>query len=707
MGLIDFVKRITRREYGDGETGQDRTIAAIMSRVANSDSARASRTNMGQYLGRYADQAWIYSCINIIQTKAAGVPLKVYRRVGKEDEEQIDHPIKVLLDGANPFMSGYDLRESLHGFKELVGNAYWLLDMFIDGKPTEIYALNPSRIRIIADKKHNITGYAYELKPGIVDQVFAPEEILHFKKWNPLDDFYGLAPICAARDSSDMMMFSDQYNKAFFKNGAEPGGILTSEQSIDDDEKKRIASAWKKLHQGVRKSHRVAILDGGLKFDRMGATHQEMAFGDLKRMTREDVLTVFNMPPIMVGVFDEANYSNAREQRQIFWKDCIIPRLRKVESVLNERFVKQWDASLFLKHDLSGVEDLAEDAGEKARTDSYNVNAGILTANEIRRTKNLPDVPWGDTWWAPMGLSPVNNVTGELPDTPEPAPAPEPPPPPAKNKATPEPLTPAPDQNKMRREAQWIKYKNLVERQERRWAPVLRRLFNEQEREVIGNVRDSGWQKILNQNKLEKMKRVKQSLDVIIFDRVKARTVFRHDGTRLMTETIQASAKKEIDDFDLGIDFNLEDHNVQSWIHSKAFKFSDEVNATTEDSLRSNLEEAIANGETLSQVEERIANVFDIARGSRTAMIARTEVISASNEGAMASYKQSGVVEASEWVTSRDNRVRDEHQIDGETVELGAVFSNGLEYPGDPHGEPGNVINCRCTIAPVTKKADE
>lgn len=88
-------------------------------------------------------------------------------------------------------------------------------------------------------------------------------------------------------------------------------------------------------------------------------------------------------------------------------------------------------------------------------------------------------------------------------------------------------------------------------------------------------------------------------------------------------------------------------------------------------------------------------------------MIARTEVISASNEGAMASYKQSGVVEASEWVTSRDNRVRDEHQIDGETVELGAVFSNGLEYPGDPHGEPGNVINCRCTIAPVTKKADE
>jgi SPP1 gp7 family putative phage head morphogenesis protein len=462
------------------------------------------------------------------------------------------------------------------------------------------------------------------------------------------------------------------------------------------------------------------FLDGGLKFQSSASTHQDMQFGDLKRMTREDVLTVFNMPPIMVGVFDEANYSNAREQRRIFWVDCIVPRLRKIESVLNERLVKPYEASLIVKYDLSGIEDLADDLDQRSRADSLNVNAGIVTINEVRKLRNLPQVPWGDTWYAPFGLAPVTlppvgDPSAPIPDDGSDDPASQDPatdPAKALKSAQEEPAPSLPDPvledpKKVRRDQIWMRYKGLTERLESHWSPVMRQLFTDQEREVIAKVREMDWKKSLNQNRLDRFKNIKQTVDVILFDRNKSRTVFRKDAHRLMTYTVNASAKEQIDDNNLGIDFNITDPNVTAWVNSKSFKFAEEVNRTTEDALRDELVDAINNGDSLSQVEDRIASVFDIARGSRTAMIARTEVISASNEGAFESYKQSGLVSNVEWITSRDNKVRDEHQIDGETVGIGLNFSNGLKYPGDPAGEPGNVINCRCTISPVVDKGGE
>lgn len=716
MGFRDlFTRKKAAVVEGDGP------LATLLRNYIQSESPRMTQANMADFLGRYADQAWVFTCIKIIQTKAASVPLKVYRN-NSADEEQLeeikDHPLQKLLNTVNPFMNGYDLLEAHHGFMELAGNSYWLKDKITpDGFANELYPLNPSRIAIKTDDKGVVVTYDYSVTPGKVTKKFTPDEILHFKTWNPLSDHYGLAPICSARDSADTIMFSDQYNKAFFKNGAEPGGFLTSEKSIDEADRKRLSAIWKKLHQGVRKAHSVAVLDDGLKFTPSTASHKDMAYGELKRMSREDVLTVFQMPPCMVGVFDEANYSNAREQRRIFWQDCILPRLAKLESVLNERLAKQYGPDIVVKHDISKVEDLAADTDLRARADASNVQAGIMTINEVRKQKNLEPVAWGDTWYVPFGLSPVGSGPTEVPPSADPAkPTPaEPPVPPEKlqlplksKDAVDEPIDPM----VVRRDNIWVKYKGFTERMERKWQPVMRSLFNDQEREVINKLRDSDWKKTLNQSKLDRHKNLKVHIDLILFDRLHSRTVFRRDSSKLMTETIAAAAAKEIADYDLGISFDLLDHNVTSWVNSKAFKFADEVNLTTEEALRSELTDAIKEGESVAKVEDRIARVFDIARGSRTAAIARTEVGSASNAGAVESYKQADVEEM-EWISSRDADVRHpdakhpdtpDHTIDGETIKVsGGLFSNGLRYPGDPAGEANNVINCRCGTAPVVK----
>ncbi len=673
-------------------------------------SPRPTVHNMGQYLGRYADQAWVYSCIRIIQTKAASVPLKIYKIVDGKKKEQPDHRLKRLIDKANPFMEGYDLFEGTYGFEELTGNAYWLLDSFFGGLPTEIFLMNPSRVRIVADKDKYITGYTYEVQPGVNKLTMDISEVLHFKKWNPLDDFYGLAPLSAGRDASDTMMFADRFNKNFFLNSAEPGGILTTEGSLEQEQAERIGIAWKKMHGGVRKSSRIAVMEGGIKYQPVASSHKDMRFPELKKMTREDVLTVYGVPPVMVGVFDEADYANAKEQRRIFWLDTIVPRLKKSASVINERLIRPYDPSVVAAYDLSEVEEIQEDAELQAKTDATLTEAGIVTINEVRKRRNFVSVSWGDTWNAPFNLTPIDGdreteAGGEKIED-------------GRREAKKDgkgsklggsqeetsTIEKEEDAGKKRRDLHWIEFKGFTEAHERRWMPELRRLFNAQEREVIANLRDSETERSLNQIKLDGMKTFHQKIEEFLFDKSESLKAWRKAGEKLISFTLLDKAKEEITKFSLNIDFNLKNPLVSEWIKEKAFIFSQEINQKTDKDLRKALQEGINAGESIGEIEKRIEDVFDIARGVRTRRIARTEVISASNKGAFEAYVQSGIISEIEWVSSRDAKVRPEHQIDGQKTKIGVPFSNGLKHPGDPSGSAGNVINCRCTTAAVVEE---
>lgn len=669
-------------------------------------SPRPNENNVPATLNRYADQAWVYACVSIIQSKGAGVPLKVYRQVGDHYDEVPDHPIKRLLDSVNPFMNGYDLLESMWGYLDTVGNAFWLLDNIVGGKPTEIYPLNPAYVRVKVDPKTGPTGYEYRVNSTNV--TFPPEQIVHLHYWNPWNEFWGMPPLSAGRDAADMLQSADRYNSAFFANSAEPGGVLSTDKPLQSDARTRIEEAWKKSHQGSRKAHRIAMLEGGLKWQPTSMSQKDMQFAELKRMSREDVLAVFRIPPVMVGVFDEANYSNAREQRRIFWMDCMLPRFRKVESVLNEFLVKPYDANVIVRFDTSEVEELQADAKLQAESDQINTASGILTINEVRSRRKLKAVPWGDTWNAPAGVYPIEDhgapaVPGAGDPNP-PDPSGEPPVPTGDNQGgkTDEGRT---NKGVLRRSATWQRFKVQTETMERRWYPPLRKLFNGQEREVIANLRKH-WEPTKRQAILNGVKAVKQDLSVILFERGEARKRFQKEGRRLIELALAEKAKEEINNYDLP-EFQVLNPRTITWIETKAFKFANEINLTTENALRRELEEAVTAGEAISDVEKRIENVFDIARGPRTEMIARTEVISASNRGAVEAYEQSRVVEGIEWVSSRDGKVRDEHQIDGEAVPLGHSFSNGLKFPGDPEGEASLVINCRCTTAPVISKGKE
>ena len=117
--------------------------------------------------------------------------------------------------------------------------------------------------------------------------------------------------------------------------------------------------------------------------------------------------------------------------------------------------------------------------------------------------------------------------------------------------------------------------------------------------------------------------------------------------------------------------------------------------------IQSAVLQGILQGESMDKIARRMRDVcgMDARAAIRNA---RTATTGAENAGRLASMNRAlglGVQLKKLWLATRDSRTRDSHVLlDGELREVNEKFSNGCMHPGDPHGAPAEVYNCRCAM---------
>ncbi|MDE5861231.1 MAG: phage head morphogenesis protein [Ruminococcus sp.] len=120
--------------------------------------------------------------------------------------------------------------------------------------------------------------------------------------------------------------------------------------------------------------------------------------------------------------------------------------------------------------------------------------------------------------------------------------------------------------------------------------------------------------------------------------------------------------------------------------------------------INSTIALGIVNGELIDEIARRVGKIADSDRVSAT-RTATTMFTTAQNAGRMDGYRRCqkmGMTLKHRWLSANDKHTRDSHRaINGQIVAIGEKFSNGLEYPGDPQGNPAEVYNCRCCTVPV------
>jgi len=127
-----------------------------------------------------------------------------------------------------------------------------------------------------------------------------------------------------------------------------------------------------------------------------------------------------------------------------------------------------------------------------------------------------------------------------------------------------------------------------------------------------------------------------------------------------------------------------------------------QISSTTESQIRQIVQDGASDGLSVDEIARKLRQNAPILAGVRAAIIARTETHSASQWAQVTAIRDTGLQLRKEWVAAADDRTRFDHSVaNGQIVGQDESFTVGgeqLEFPGDPAGSAGNVINCRCVL---------
>jgi len=181
--------------------------------------------------------------------------------------------------------------------------------------------------------------------------------------------------------------------------------------------------------------------------------------------------------------------------------------------------------------------------------------------------------------------------------------------------------------------------------------------------------------------------------------------VIKKEGDLL---TRQAEGKKAL----MPIGYNEEMIAIiEAYFRLHNLSMVSEINDTMKEWILKQLIDAQQTGRSIQDVAKSM--LVDDFPAKRAIVIARTETIKAANFGAVQGAKKTGFETEKLWIAARDNRTRriprDNYShvaMDGKTVPMDQPFlvpmlNGGFDevmQPGDPKADPGDVIQCRCTV---------
>jgi HK97 family phage portal protein len=309
--------------------------------------------NDERYLNTYGEVGTIFAIVSRIAAAQAAVPWHLYRKAKsglKEDRVEVtSHAALDLWNKPNPFMPRQEFVEVFAQHLELVGETDWVIGKF-GTIPVELWPVRPDRITPVPDPYTFLKGYIYRGPEG-QDVPLDLNELIQVKMPNPLDPYRGLGPIQSILTTIDTEKYSAEWNRNFFLNSAEPGGIIEVDHLLEDKEFDQLTRRWREQHKGVSKAHRVAVLENGAKWVDRKFTMRDMQFAELATIGRDKALEAFGFPKAMLGIAEDVNRANAEAAEYLFAKWLTVPRLERIKGSLNHDLLPMFTGGEGLEFD--------------------------------------------------------------------------------------------------------------------------------------------------------------------------------------------------------------------------------------------------------------------------------------------------------------------------------------------------------------------
>lgn len=343
----------------------------------------------------------VWACINLISQTVATLPFRHYLKTKDDNRIRLDSKLDFILNNEpTQDYSGFTFKEIMTAAAVLHGNAYAEISRDANGECNGLWYIPTQNVQPYFDTDTESVWYAIyagDYRGSKPYMGIPARNMLHILGLS-YDGLAGYSPLYLQRETFALHLASQRYGASFFKNGARPAGIIKFPNKLSPEAKDGLRRSWDSFHSGAGNTGRVAILEGGLDFQKLQLDPEEAQFLQTQRYSREEIASIFRVPPSLIGAADA---SDNIEAVSLQFLRSLQPWLCRWEQEISRKLI--YNMAEYVEVDTKTV--LRTDIKTRYESMAIGRQWGWLSAGDCRRLENLnSDVPGMEDYLKPMNM---------------------------------------------------------------------------------------------------------------------------------------------------------------------------------------------------------------------------------------------------------------------------------------------------------------
>ena len=681
-----------KAETGVTWVGPVSNIQLLGAGIARPDAEKLTRAIV------FATSAYCYTAMLWRASRVGEAPLAVYRE-GPDGEEWLpEHPASAFLAEPRLDVGMGELLAKSQMYRDLFGACVWVLDRRADGRVAQAVPFSGEDVKTYADPRTGAIFGRYEVRVGGGTWIAKrPEDVVHFRDVDPLSWRTPVSKVDAALTTLDLGHHTTRIVRSLLQKAVFPGGVISADPTWKptDAEFRLWIEQMKAWHTGPAKTGEPLFTNGGTTYTPVSRNMADLIPDEVLDRVEATVGAVFGTPPVVLGWLSgmkNSPWSQMSEARRQAYEDTIEPIWRDVETRLSRALLSPEERArgYLVRFDTSKVKALAEDEERKVRIAASA--SSFWTVNEARvytGQEPLDDGdPRGEEIPGLVSLAIADSIGGGDGG------GSSAPPPDDEGGAT----VPADDGGKGlawrndTKDLLWLLFDLETKVDEPAWERRVFAYLQDEKAEVLRLARSTLKAEKADPGPLDPTSAArfrKLVAEAIVANEGKLRTTVYPLVLSTGTKGVRRLGTR------LSLGFDVLQPGLLDYAAEEADFLVRAMGKTTGEAVAGAVQAGLAAGESVAALTKRLSDLpaFDRARAKLVARTETTRSWNGAQRRSLSRYsKENGRKAVKSWLSSRDDRVREEHidLDDGKEIGIDETFRNGLREPGEP--------NCRCTL---------
>ncbi len=393
------------------------------------------------YADLYRSQVWVYVVVSKLTELQTALPLKVYRRADRGREDASDSPYGRLLATPSSKMDTHSWRTWMASTFNIYGEAICLKVRDDFGRPIELLPVLPYRIRYgpeqggvrVSDRLltpgERQSGLWWWFVSSSGAEVQIPRrDLVIWKDYAPGSNRRGMSKLEPLRSTLESETAAQRATSALWRRGGKPSFVLKHGGHFGNNPLavQRLADQFEAKHGGAENWGRPLVLEEGMDALPLAVDDSLKYQVDARRLNREEVASVYKLPPPAIGLLERSTNNNIVELHRALYRDTMPPILNSLESTLDFELrdgrmgmdtEPDFGPVFYAEHLLDGV----MRGSFEARMEAYvsAVGNGILSPAEVREMENRPFMEDSDHLLVNAAIVSLRSAVGDIDSNPK------------------------------------------------------------------------------------------------------------------------------------------------------------------------------------------------------------------------------------------------------------------------------------------------